>query len=237
MTKFKERMLYTLLLVPTVTELMESGTLPSAPRDIITDIVMTVIVLVLVVLFNQKKRAIRELKVEIQNAVRFDPLTRLPTRTQFEEDLEISIEHARRNKDNIMLLCVEIDHLKEVNDQYGTVLGDDLLRELVKRIKSIIPDNTGHLYRVGGDTFAVLFAEEALMEKEKIIADLVTLAASGNKLLETYQSSVTIGTSSLESNDRDSNIWYRAVQDMRKKRQSGVKDINFQDAGIVTRYG
>lgn len=224
MKNMKEIMLYALLLVPTTTELLETGHFPATPRDIITDVVMTIVVLALILASRRKKKILQKLKEEIIQIEKSDPLTGLPMRACFNEDLKSAIQKAKDHKLNLHLACIDIDHFKTVNEHYGSDMGDALLQQLVQRIKSIVPDNRGSIYRLGGDSFALLFSEEAEKDITGTITNLVTLSASGNQLLESYESSVTIGTAKLSPNDDNRDFWQRAVQDMRKKRKEIEQD-------------
>lgn len=219
MKNLRENLLYLLLLVPTTTELLETGHFPSTSLDIITDIAMTLVVLALILVSRKKEKKIERLKQEIQQSEMFDTLTGLPLRERFNDDLKFVVQHAKDHRNHLRLVCIDIDHFKTVNEHYGSVMGDDILKNLVQQMKVIVPENRGRLYRLGGDTFALLFSEEATQETETIITNLVTLNASGDKLLDSYQSSITVGTAILSPNDQEHDFWNRAVQDMRQKRK------------------
>jgi len=223
MKNMRENLVYGLLLIPTATELMETGHFPVTARDVITDIIMTLVVLAFIIVSRQKTKKIEELEKEVQQTRFIDSLTKLPMREQFEEDLNLAINQAKNNHTDLHLACIDINHFKTVNENYGSDLGDRLLQKITLQMKVVISEDRGAIYRLGGDLFAVLFTEEATRDTERMITNLVTLQASGDKLLETYKSFLSVGTAKLSVNDNGDEFWSRAVQDMREKRQHNKK--------------
>jgi len=84
-----------------------------------------------------------------------DALTGVANRYSFEESLKTSIKSNPRNKENASLLLLDLDKFKEVNDMHGHDVGDELLREITKRIQACLR-GTELLARIGGDEFAIL---------------------------------------------------------------------------------
>lgn len=220
MKNIKENLIFVLLLVPTATELLENGHFPTLPREIITDLVMTLVVLLLILVTRRRKKTVQKLQKEILRSKEFDTLTGLPMRTRFDENLNVAIQNAKNKQFDLHLTCIDIDHFKNVNENYGSAMGDEILKKLIQRIKSIVPSNSGQLYRLGGDTFALLFSEEAAKDVHAMISSIVTINASGNKLLKSYQSHVNVGTAKLNHNMTGYDLWRQAVNNMRKNRQT-----------------
>jgi diguanylate cyclase (GGDEF)-like protein len=98
----------------------------------------------------------------------YDPLTKLPNRHLFMEQLEWGLNAARRNGENLALLSIELDQFKKISDTVGLSAGDEVLRQLAWRIKEIVRviDLLGHfevdeaspvnLFHFDGGTFALL---------------------------------------------------------------------------------
>ena len=84
-----------------------------------------------------------------------DALTGLPNRLQFHERLQTALEQQRRPNDGIALLCLDLDHFKQVNDTLGHPAGDLLLKEVAGRLRGCVRDGD-MVARLGGDEFAVL---------------------------------------------------------------------------------
>jgi diguanylate cyclase (GGDEF)-like protein len=85
----------------------------------------------------------------------FDPLTGVPNRQHFSEQLTRATARARRDGRQCTLLFLDLDDFKDVNDTLGHDAGDHLLKELATRLRGAI--RTGDtVARLGGDEFAVL---------------------------------------------------------------------------------
>ena len=84
-----------------------------------------------------------------------DSLTGLANRLLFWARLEQSIEHARRHRQRIALLFLDLDRFKQVNDTHGHAVGDQLLRSVAQRLmEQVRGEDT--VARLGGDEFAVI---------------------------------------------------------------------------------
>ncbi len=86
----------------------------------------------------------------------YDPLTRLPNRTMFEEESKKRMLEAEQNNKNLTFLFVDADHFKNINDVFGNIAGDKLLIDLAKMLSSFI-EKQDYLARMGGDEFGLIF--------------------------------------------------------------------------------
>ncbi|WP_424932535.1 putative bifunctional diguanylate cyclase/phosphodiesterase [Amaricoccus macauensis] len=84
-----------------------------------------------------------------------DPLTGLPNRFLLNESLENAIQGSIRTGEPLAVLCIDLDHFKEVNDVLGHAAGDELLRQTTERMKGILR-SSDILARLGGDEFAII---------------------------------------------------------------------------------
>jgi diguanylate cyclase (GGDEF)-like protein len=87
-----------------------------------------------------------------------DSLTSLPSRSMFEELLELSIARARRHDDAVAVVCVDIDDFRLVNDSLGHQQGDDLLKMVADRLREATRE-TDLVARRGGDQFLMLLSD------------------------------------------------------------------------------
>lgn len=84
-----------------------------------------------------------------------DPLTGVTNRRQLEPVLQGELDRVARSGDTTLLLMVDIDHFKQVNDRYGHTVGDQVLRHVAQRLTQCIrPMDT--LVRYGGEEFAIV---------------------------------------------------------------------------------
>jgi len=84
-----------------------------------------------------------------------DPLTKLPNRLKLKAQLDITLRHASRHQQQVVLFLIDLDLFKHVNDSLGHNVGDDLLVEVANRLKLHIRSND-ILARWGGDEFIVV---------------------------------------------------------------------------------
>jgi len=87
----------------------------------------------------------------------FDTLTGLPNRRLFRDRLEIEMKKMDRDRGQLALMFLDLDHFKEVNDTMGHDAGDQLLVEASKRMGSCVRASDT-VARLGGDEFAVILA-------------------------------------------------------------------------------
>jgi diguanylate cyclase (GGDEF)-like protein/PAS domain S-box-containing protein len=91
---------------------------------------------------------------QISHMARHDALTNLPNRTLFREQLEKALRLAKR-ADQLAVLCLDLDHFKEINDTLGHPIGDALLREVARRLGECVTEHDT-VARLGGDEFAIV---------------------------------------------------------------------------------
>ena len=84
-----------------------------------------------------------------------DPLTRLPNRLLFERQIESAIARARNHDRHVVLLYIDLDDFKVVNDSLGHTVGDRLLADLAARLRALTHRGES-VGRQGGDSFLLL---------------------------------------------------------------------------------
>ncbi|MFO0861015.1 MAG: GGDEF domain-containing protein [Phycisphaerales bacterium] len=102
--------------------------------------------------------AIREQMRRLRLAAYSDPLTGAWNRRYFDQFLNAALRIAREQRYSVTVLVFDIDDFKSFNDRWGHQAGDDILRETVRLLRSVIRP-TDRVCRIGGDEFAVIFNE------------------------------------------------------------------------------
>lgn len=97
---------------------------------------------------------------QIQNHAYYDMLTNLPNRILLHDRLTFMVNHAKRNKQNMAILLMDLNRFKLINDTLGFSAGDSLLQTIANRLKSCLRDVDG-VFRLGDDEFAILLEEIA----------------------------------------------------------------------------
>jgi len=108
---------------------------------------------------TERKRAERR----IRYLARFDTLTKMPNRMQFQHQLHQAITRNTRQGRGLLLLYIDVDNFKEINDTFGHETGDRVLETISERLTRTLPRESV-AGRLAGDEFAV-FAEGILGEQ------------------------------------------------------------------------
>jgi len=102
--------------------------------------------------------ALKDQHDQLRNAAFVDDLTGAWNRRYFDRFLDAAMKHAGEHAHSVTVMYFDIDDFKKYNDQYGHAAGDDILRETVRLLKSVIRP-TDRVCRIGGDEFGVIFHE------------------------------------------------------------------------------
>ncbi|HVN33728.1 MAG TPA: EAL domain-containing protein [Casimicrobiaceae bacterium] len=122
------------------------------------------------------------IEANISRLARFDPLTGLHNRTAFFERLDHALAVAARHDRKVALLFVDLDRFKDVNDAFGHISGDDVLKALALRLSKAVR-GTDTVGRLGGDEFIVL-AED--------VSNQVDVNEFGTRLLQALSEPVVV---------------------------------------------
>jgi len=151
-----------ILTIPFVTELLEVGHLLITPRGWIAEITITLVLGVLLYILERNRKI-------LEKVARTDPLTGVLNRHNLNAILVREIIRAKRKNEKIILVFLDVDNFKGINDQYGHKQGDKILIELGTKAKHICRDGMDFCFRVGGDEFVILFSGFTRDEDEYLI--------------------------------------------------------------------
>jgi len=129
---------------------------------------------------------------KIMQLTSYDPLTRLPNRTQFLQNLDSAINHAKKKNQAFPLLLIDIKKFKTINDTLGHKVGDRLLCHVADRLVEALP-STIVVARIANDEFAVIGAAEIEAPAEDELAKKIIKALTGAIKIEGH--TIEVGTS------------------------------------------
>src|SRR5690606_37604419 len=123
------------------------------------------------------RQAIERKRLEERVAAlnQYDYLTGLPNRALLRSHLHRAMSRAERTHRSLALLFLDVDRFKLINDSYGHLAGDTLLKMIAERLQTCLR-RSDFVARLGGDEFAVLAEDLNGIEDARYIA---------NKILET----------------------------------------------------
>ena len=162
----------------------------------------------------------RQQRKKLIKLSRRDPLTDLGNRRAFELTLNRYIGLIRDQQHTCMLL-IDIDHFKEINDNFGHSVGDDVLRGLgllmTKRIRR--SDNT---YRIGGEEFAIILTNSSIESAMDVAKDLGSIVENAD-IIEGHKITISLGIAEYcENESRDS--WFKRCDDALYQAKKGGRN-------------
>ncbi len=117
-----------------------------------------------------------------------DELTQAWNRRYFRRFLNMTMQRAAAEGKSVTLLLFDVDDFKKYNDQHGHTAGDDILRETVKLMQSVVREEDV-VARIGGDEFAVIFwdAQAPRRANSRHPADIAKIAERFRKVLAAHK--------------------------------------------------
>jgi diguanylate cyclase (GGDEF)-like protein len=108
---------------------------------------------------------------ELNQLIARDSLTGLFNHTHILKALNEQLKVARRNNTSLCFVMVDIDHFKQVNDNYGHPIGDDVIKNLALFLSQRLR-KTDFIGRYGGEEFAMVLTDVSLKDAEKIMNEI-----------------------------------------------------------------
>ncbi len=118
----------------------------------------------------------------INYLIHHDHLTNLPNRVLFRQRLKHSIRLSDRESDQFVLMIIDINNFKEVNNLYGHDVGDEFLKAFAENLIKI-SGRKSNVSRIAGDEFAIILRDIGKIERVQILAEkLISEACSKIKI-------------------------------------------------------
>lgn len=127
----------------------------------------------------------------IKNMAYNDALTGLPNRTLLADRLSMGLAHAQRSKGKLVLLYLDFDHFKEINDTLGHDIGDEVLKTLANRLRGCLRKEDT-VARLGGDEFIVLLPEVDSTDTAGVMAQKILDVCSPPMNIEKHELRITL---------------------------------------------
>lgn len=167
---------------------------------------------------------------------RTDPLTGLPNRRAFDDELLRRLAEWQRKGAVFCLLLVDVDHFKEVNDQYGHPIGDHLLRQLAEVLLTAVRE-MDLVARIGGEEFAILLPSTNLPDGLRVAQRLRAAVADSPLEIapgQTGKLTISIGITPVRPGDHPQLLLRRADQALYTAKRAG-RNCGFYHDGQTCR--
>ncbi len=155
----------------------------------------------------------------IMQMARTDQLTGVWNRFRLEEDVPQEIARLKRYGQPASLIVLDLDHFKQVNDQYGHVVGDLVLKEFCSVVQSCIR-TTDILARWGGEEFVILLPNSGYINATPL-AERIRVAVEKHKFPYNLKLTVSIGLTICQPSDSWDSWLNRADQALYRAKSEG----------------
>lgn len=190
----------------------------------------------------RERRVMLEMEAAaLRNEVLTDPLTELLNRRAFNQNLDNAFNQFTRHRRPFILILGDLDYFKLINDRFGHLVGDQVLKAIAQRIRSSVR-RSDLAFRIGGEEFALILSETGLAsgtdvaEKlRKRIDETPIVLESGQALFPT----MSFGVGSPEGHTAESlfSATDQALYVAKHKGRNRVEVTRVQDLGDVTTQG
>jgi|GEM_PF-1250094 len=152
----------------------------------------------------------------LREEVRTDPLTGLANRKEFTDSLQREIDRARRYHQPLSLILMDVDELKKINDSYGHLAGDEVLKTAGQLIRSSLR-SFDIAARIGGDEFALVMPQTSLPQALHVADRFLQKVETYNQnSSQPFSLHVAIGAAQLEPFDTSQSLMARADKELYK---------------------
>ena len=144
-----------------------------------------------------------------------DALTKAKNYAAYTSEIKYLFDSHRKNNLNLAMVMFDIDHFKAVNDTYGHLAGDEVLKHVVDVVQTVIDETDPriNLYRTGGEEFNITFPGYDLDNTEEVVKEM--FAALNNLEVDFNNQkisiSVSMGVSEIAKSDDVPNDFYKRV--------------------------
>lgn len=207
------RWMYLLVVLPLLTDVLESGRLPEGPRQWITEVVIGAVIVLLV-------RKIRKEHQAVLALARVDALTGLGNRRAFDEAIDDECARAHRSRRPLSLVYIDLDNFKQVNDRDGHEAGDRVLQQLAAAIRHVVRARIDRAFRLGGDEFALMLPGNPTGQAEVVLTRLREHCARLDPLWAAGHLGISAGIVQLESGEPAGEFVRRADEAMYQNKPS-----------------
>ena len=174
-------------------------------------------------LVEERTKSLTEAYDELTNLINQDQLTQLSSRYYFEEVLKSEEARYQSFKRDYALLLLDIDEFKNINDQYGHPIGDEVLKAVAATIRKMVR-KTDIVARWGGDEFVILLPETDL-KTARSIGEAIRVAVAMGDYPVTAEITLSIGITSTRADYNPNSLFESVDEAMYQAKRAGKNRI------------
>ncbi len=148
-----------------------------------------------------------------------DSLTGLYNRLKFDEELDKWVKYSKRSNTDLSLVILDFDNFKQINDNYGHLVGDNVIVDAVKLVQEIIRE-TDVFARWGGEEFVILLPNTD-KQNAIILSERLRVVIGNNTFDSVGSLTCSFGVATLNSEDDVQSFLHRADLLLYEAKQSG----------------
>ena len=171
----------------------------------------------------RQKMIIVEQKEMLQELSSIDQLTKAYNRRKFDDLIANEIERANRYENRFSVLMLDIDHFKDINDTYGHIIGDEVLKEISRVVKENLR-RSDSLIRWGGEEF-VIIAVETTLPNALILGEKLRMLISAYNFPEVGRITSSFGVSSYRNGDSMDSLMKRVDDALYAAKKNGRNKV------------
>ena len=151
-----------------------------------------------------------------------DELTQLPNLDAYRDRILLEYNRWRRYRGNLTVVVGDVDHFRQINDEYGFEFGDDILKILASQMSQALRE-TDFIARYGGEEFVMIMPQTKLFEAQQAIEKI-------RQMIERYpfehnnapvKITMSFGIAEFESDDSPDSIYQRAGESLYQAKKAG----------------
>jgi diguanylate cyclase (GGDEF)-like protein len=144
-------------------------------------------------------------KQKLNKMAIYDKLTGLHNRTMLSQIFAKIVSQAQLEKQQVSFIAFDLDLFKDINDQFGHVAGDEVLKKFSKMLSQNLPKNAS-AFRLGGEEFAVIYPCDSLIQAKDLAESLRLKAENISIMFDEITVKITVSAGVAINNPEDINL-------------------------------
>ena len=166
---------------------------------------------------------LKRMNKELELLATIDELSDTYNRRTYNLKLKEILDQRQFANNDKYVLLFDIDYFKEINDTFGHIVGDEIIYQIGRIMKRIMP-KTSFISRWGGDEFAIIFFGK--LEELKDYAMQLQKSINSIDLYDNLYITISIGITKIQENDCNKDVFKRVDKALYKSKQKGRNQYN-----------